>query len=57
MKTATTGRDHPIEIRCSEIDSNVFPFMASPASLAVGDIVDAVIGNMNEHDLFGVAAG
>ncbi len=47
--TARSEADAP------EIDGNVF-LRNVPASLSVGDIVDAVIEDADEHDLFGVAA-
>ena len=48
--TARSEADAP------EIDGNVF-LRNVAAGLAVGDIVDAVIEDADEHDLFGVAAG
>jgi ribosomal protein S12 methylthiotransferase len=47
--TARSEADAP------EIDGNVF-LRNVPASLSVGDIIDAVIEDADEHDLFGVAA-
>ena len=46
--TARSEADAP------EIDGNVF-LRNVPVSLAVGDIIDAVIEDADEHDLFGVA--
>ena len=48
--TARSEADAP------EIDGNVFLRNVS-GTLAVGDIIDAVIEDADEHDLFGVAAG